>query len=384
MRTIPASLLAVGSLLALASPRSASADTVPFAKVPVVPAAPKATPPATTPTTIPATEHVDGIFVSLEPEKTRKKNEDTDGYHYVGVFTSEKEARSYGTDGSYQYRYADDATGSSSCLSRGSGTLAPRLSMTFRTKPYVPRPPSPAEIKRLVAQHRWPLPKPKPAPPAPPTDPVYPLHLEKVTVSGDAATIDTTDALFDVKTLGVRLASSTSTKLTRIATGPSGVSVFAARDDAGHVQFLVTGPQIPQPENPADRQRQLMELTDNADRLEAQLPDGNERGANGCGHLRFSMSVKPGLGQMATIFATAFLPPSTDPDDSSDDERFNPDDVDPDQLSAIRAALAERAQRMQRARPLAIDLSLSQLASEPSPLLSVTMGWAGKDERFSF
>ena len=29
-------------------------------------------------------------------------------------------------------------------------------------------------------------------------------------------------------------------------------------------------------------------------------------------------------------------------------------------------------------------LSLSQLASEKSPLLSVTFGWAGKDQRIAF
>jgi hypothetical protein len=385
MRTIPASLLAVGSLLVLASPRSASADTVPFAKVPVVPAAPKATTSPTAPTTIPATEHVEGVFVSLQPEKTRKRTEDTDGYHYVGIFTSQKAAQAYATDGSYHVSYDDDAPGSRSCLSFGDDdSLEQRLTTTFRTKPYVPRPPSPSEIKWLAAHHRWPPPPPKPAPAGPPKDTVYPLHLEKVTVSGDTATIDMTDAFLDLKTLGARLASSASTKLTRIATGPSGVSVFAARDDAGHVQFLVTAPQIPQPQNPADRERQLEGLSDNANRLQAQLPDGGRRRANGCGHLRFSMGVKAGLGQMATIFATAFLPPSTDPDDSSDGEGFNSDSVDPEQLGAIQQALAQRAQRMQRARPVAIDLSLSQLASEQSPLLSVTMGWAGKDERFSF
>jgi hypothetical protein len=40
--------------------------------------------------------------------------------------------------------------------------------------------------------------------------------------------------------------------------------------------------------------------------------------------------------------------------------------------------------RSQRARPVAVNLSLSQLASEPAPLLSVSFGWAGKDQQLSF
>jgi hypothetical protein len=40
--------------------------------------------------------------------------------------------------------------------------------------------------------------------------------------------------------------------------------------------------------------------------------------------------------------------------------------------------------RKQRARPVAINVSLSQLTSETSPLLSVTFGWAGKDQKLSF
>jgi hypothetical protein len=46
--------------------------------------------------------------------------------------------------------------------------------------------------------------------------------------------------------------------------------------------------------------------------------------------------------------------------------------------------MIRRQNRSQRARPVAINVSFSQLESESAPLLSVTLGWAGADQRLRF
>jgi hypothetical protein len=181
--------------------------------------------------------------------------------------------------------------------------------------------------------------------------------------------------------------SSTSTTMSRVASGPNGMGIFASRDDKGRVQFLVTSPDLPAPEVDSDRQRELDRLSGTADRVMADLPSGVSS-ESGCGHVRFTMdAIKPGSGEMATILSTAFLPKSIDPDDNAtDDDSSQSDSVDDDDPNAaqMRQAMDNMRTRFQRARPVAVNLSLSQLASEQAPLLSVSFGWAGKDQQLSF
>jgi hypothetical protein len=375
--------LAAG-VLSVVSSGDAFADSISFSGLPVVPAPASTTSSATLPATIPATEHVDGLFVALQPDKARKAMEDKYGYHYVSLFTTDKEARTYATAGTYSVSYPDDRSAPRVCLMSGGRSLAQRYTTTYRVRPYVPPPPSAATIARLKAMHRWPPPPPKPVKaPATPHDDMQRVTLEKLTVTGDTARVDVTEALLDLKTLGAHLLGSTTTTLTRVSTGPSGMGIFASRDDKGRVQFLITSPEVPAPEADADRQRELERLGPTADRVLVELPSGGA-GESGCGHVRFTMdAIKPGSGQMATVLATTFLPPSSDPDDAADDDsgQAAQDDSDDDATAALRAASRRRSQR---ARPVAINVSLSQLPSEPAPLLSLTFGWAGKDQQLSF
>ncbi len=145
------------------------------------------------------------------------------------------------------------------------------------------------------------------------------------------------------------------------------------------MQFLVTNPELPAPDLDADRQRQLERLSSTADRVMVDLPSGNAS-ESGCGHVRFTMdAVKPGSGQMATVLATAFLPPSSDPDENpdanTDQDQSQGSDDDDDATLAMRAA---NQRKSQRARAVAVNVSLSQLASETSPLLSLDAGWAAR------
>ncbi len=201
-------------------------------------------------------------------------------------------------------------------------------------------------------------------------------------MDADAAAIETIDAFIDLQTLGTRLVSKSSVKLPRVASGPNGLGVFAARDEKGQTEFLVTSPELPATETHADRPAQLEALMSTAATLVAQAPS-NAALSSGCGRVRFALSTSPGTGQMATVFATAFLPPSTDPDEAPPEDDSDGDGV-PDEAGFVAQQAVRRGMRKQRARPVAVNVSLSQLASETSPLLSVTLGWAGKEQKLSF
>ena len=381
-------LVAASLAAAWASPQAASADTIPFTSLPLAPTTAKIPTSSTpTPDKVLAGEHVDGIYPALLPPAKRKNTEDQ-GYRVVTIFASEKEAQGFAADGSTVDAGLYDPASPRTCLSPWSN-LAPRVSLSYRFKPYEPPKPTPAQIALLIKQHRWPPPKPKPAAkPAKPVvqrDTVYQIHLEHLSPATDTVTIDLIDAYVDLQTMGARLISKSSEKLARVGTGPNGIGVYAARDEQGQTDFLVTGPELPPPASEADREAQVSRLAGAANRLVTQLPSGSAR--QGCGYVRFSLEAKPGAGQMGTVFASAFLPPAPDASDADSAEPpAQSDDSDDDQGMQVREELEEqaRAKRSQRSRTVAINVSLSQLTSEPAPLLSVTFGWAGKDQRLTF
>jgi hypothetical protein len=387
MKKTTSSLLVAAGLTALvASPQAASADTVPMANLPVTPPVVKIpVSSSTTPDKIQASEHVDGIYPAMLPLAKRKQAEDQ-GYRVVTIFNSEKEAQTYATDGTQVNNQLYESSSPRTCMTRW-GSMTPRVAYSYRFKPYEPPKPTPAQIAMLVKQHRWPPPKPKPVPkptkPVVEKDAVYSIHLERLGPATDTLTVETIDAYVDLQTMGARLVSKSSEKLARVGTGPNGIGVYAARDDSGKSDFLVLGPDLPAPASAADRQAQVSSLASTASRLLAQIPSGSQ--SIGCGYARFSLEAKPGSGQMATVFANAFLPPAPDPSDADNAEPPAQSDSD-DDGEQMREELEQQARtnRSQRSRPVAINVSLSQLTSEPAPLLSVTFGWAGKDQRLSF
>ncbi|HEY3818782.1 MAG TPA: hypothetical protein VGL81_16540 [Polyangiaceae bacterium] len=383
MRTLTISLLATAGLAAVvSSPDTALADTVPFQNLPVAPKMVKTAQP-TAPEKIAAGEHTDGIFPAILPEARRKAAE-TEGYRYVQVFATEKEASAYSTDGTMISSASKEPSPTRTCLTSG-GTLSPHLSLYFRTKPYVAPKPSPQTIAMLQKMHRWP-PPPQKVSKLPAKDTVELIHMERLTQAADGATLETTEAFIDLQTMGTHAVSKSTTKLVKVATGPNSLGVYAAREEGekGGSQFLVTNPELPQTASEEDRQAQVQQLTSTANRLVAQMPSGVSS-ETGCGYVRFTLSAKPGSGQMATVLATAFLPPGTDASDGGEEDmsRFESEDMSEEQLKAVRE-MVHRDNRSQRARTVAVNLSFSQLASETSPLLSVTFGWAGKDQQLRF
>jgi hypothetical protein len=382
MRTFASSVLVATALgVSMSSPDTALADTVPFGSLPVAAAFAKTDPPAA-PEKVAGSEHTEGIYPALLPVVQRKAAEQN-GFRYVQVFGSEREAQAYAADGTLTSNdTAHEASTSRTCLTSG-GTLSPHLSLYFRTKPYKEPKPSADTIARLVRMHRWPPPPVKVSKEIP-KDTVELIHVEKLTRTGDAATLDTTEAFIDLETMGTHFLSKSSTKLTRVASGPNNLGVYAAREEKGASQFLITNPELPPTAVEEDRQAQIQQLQSTANRLVAQLPSG-VTSDTGCGYVRFSLAAKPGGGQMATVLATAFLPPGSDPDDGGeqDESRFESEDMSEEQMKMVREMLHKQS-RSQRARTVAVNLSFSQLETETAPLLSVTFGWAGRDQQLRF
>ena len=62
---------------------------------------------------------------------------------------------------------------------------------------------------------------------------------------------------------------------------------------------------------------------------------------------------------------------------------FESEDMNEEQMKLVREEL-HREKRSQRARTVAVNLSFSQMETEPAPLLSVTFGWVGKDQQLRF
>jgi hypothetical protein len=173
-------------------------------------------------------------------------------------------------------------------------------------------------------------------------DAVQALHVERVSAGADTATLDTTEAFLDLRTLGSRAVSRTTMTLSKIADGPDGMRVFAASQPDGRVQFVVTGALIAQ-----GTPVLITSLVD-----ASQAPVDHEQ--TDCGYVHFTLSAKGGTAQMAQIFTPVLASPEhlRDPDDESD----------------------PRAQSDRRGHTTSVVVSLSQLASEAAPLLSVTFG----------
>jgi hypothetical protein len=375
MRKLSLSLVVVASMAAAVySPEKAGASTIPYEKIPLMPKDSTAddTPSRPSVDKIPATEKMDGVFPAILPEAKRKE-EEKEGYRYILVFTSANDAHDYGVDGTYNATLGTTPAAAQCLSSDEDRGLSQRLRFYMRTKPY-------AWEAEWNKRHK-PRVVTKPTPPPTPRDQVHLIHGEKMTVDGEGVTIDTFEALIDLNTLGVRQLSKKSVKLGRVASGPGGMGIFAARDEKGTIQFLATHPELPKPPSEEVKDDFVERLSDTAERLFVQTPGGSSE--SGCGHTRFTMASKPGGGQMASVFANAFLPPAQDLDEGPAEPVEKTDKSDEGEFTEQQEE-RKRNLRVQRVRPFAANLSVSQLTSEQAPLLSVTFGWTGKDDKVRF
>jgi hypothetical protein len=309
--------------------------------------------PPTPPDSIAATEHVDGIFPSVETEYTGNRKGVKPRYRYVYVFAADPKKSASETD-------ADPST--RVCFVNQFQTSESLTFYQFMG--------GPGAVQQQQMMHRQAASAPGThvaVPTKAPGHDVRPIHIERLSSQGDEATLEASDAWLDLDTLGARLVGSTTAKFAKVSGGPNGFTLFGMREPSGGVvDFVVSAPQAPALDPKVGGARALDGI---ARRMEGELPGGSMLNSS-CGHVRFTMSTKPGLGDVATVVANAFLPPAADDDD----------DVPSGMEGMSKEFIDRMREHTQRTRPVALDVSISQLASESAPLLSVTFGWAGKDQ----
>jgi hypothetical protein len=194
---------------------------------------------------------------------------------------------------------------------------------------------------------------------------VHPMHAERLSVDGRGnAALATTDVWLDARTRGAKLIGHGSLSLRRVFIGPNGLEVYAARDGAG-LQIVVRAASSPI-EGASAAARVASELGT----LTVVLPGGTNGGGD-CGHARFELRPKPGEGQMATLQSVALLPPL------AGDEAVTPAG---DEAPSPDAIAAVRLQAMRR-RPFQLSVSATESSSDDSPVLSVAVGWLGRERR---
>jgi hypothetical protein len=187
---------------------------------------------------------------------------------------------------------------------------------------------------------------------------VQAVHVERFTRTGDGhATIDYADAWVDPVTGGAKSIGKGSVPLTRVAIGPTGLEVYAARDE-GKVQFVVRSADPPNTDGGF--------VSSVSRSMAADLPTGFGRGNSDCGLMRIELSARDHAAEMAQVMTQALLPSLRPP--PTDEE------VKADPMRKLRAMSEVRR------RVLLVNLSSTQSVADPQPVMSVAFGWGGKDE----
>jgi murein DD-endopeptidase MepM/ murein hydrolase activator NlpD len=184
------------------------------------------------------------------------------------------------------------------------------------------------------------------------------VHAERLVTDGKGqASLEMTDAWVDAQTRGVRLIGHSRLPLRRVFVGPNGVEVYAARDGGAVQVVLRAAKSPPDPELKG---------------INVALPGGQVAGSD-CGHVRFALRVARGHAQMAILQSIALLPPL------EGDEPVIADGAD--ESPEAKAAFSLQAMRR---RPYQLSISASQFAADPDPVLSISVGWIGRERPGTF
>jgi hypothetical protein len=193
---------------------------------------------------------------------------------------------------------------------------------------------------------------------------VHPMHAERLSVDGHGhATLDSTDVWLDAQTHGVKLIGRGRMTLQRVYVGPNDLEIYAARDGAG-LQVVVRAAT-----SPVEGASAAARVASEIGTISMTLPGGSNASSD-CGHVRFELHPEAGQGEMATLQSVALLPPLP-----GDEPVMPPVEVpSPDALAAMRV------QAMRR-RPFQLSVSASESSSDETPVVSVAVGWLGRERR---
>ncbi len=294
--------------------------------------------PAALPASIPATETVKGLYVGAATAYGRH-----DMYE-MQLFTSEEDARNghVGAPGVEKQEpaciFRDDGGGRGESFGHGFGARVTYLQ--------VPKASNSQRSMFVGSSYAR----------------VQRIRLDRIErTGGDAATLVMTDVFVDVEQRGLRAHREARMPLTRVATGPGGVQLFAAKDTASHGVHvvLVTEPQ--------DRRLPLSS--------HASLTLDSRSSSKDCGLSHALLRSSPGVGDVASIELDVLLATT----EIAAREPEPPKRIVPLLLPSVAAPATP--QRELRIRKLRVHLSLTQTSSDPGPVLATSVGWAGREQR---
>lgn len=205
------------------------------------------------------------------------------------------------------------------------------------------------------------------------------IHAERLLLEGallpggplpGAATrarLEVTDAWIDPQTLGVRLIGRATIPLTRVADGPEGLLVFAARQEDGSVHFVVKMPE-------------LDEQSFGFVGRHALIARGANMMSSDCGHARLTLRSARGGGEQGSVRIELAMRDGATKRNASTVEASD----SPLRRLFVGAPEAPDEIREVRVRPLLVHLSASQTSSASEPLVSVSFGWQGRERRMQF
>jgi hypothetical protein len=220
----------------------------------------------------------------------------------------------------------------------------------------------------------WPVSKENP-------EGVSAVHVERFVDDGGSARLEITNAWVDPNTRGARLIDKSTLPLTLVGASVGGMRVFAARNDRADgrnmVEFVVARP------------RGGSEIAKRMSTLMAIRPDGNGGHAAGCSHIRVSLPIETKGGESALVFASVELPSlprSADDDDATpENEKTEKSDSKakpaPRKRPIRRGPVPEGSHEIEaRLRDIEVHLGVSRTTKDAEPLLSVSFGWAGREQ----
>ena len=181
------------------------------------------------------------------------------------------------------------------------------------------------------------------------------VHSERLVDQNGALSLESVDVWVDPSTRGVRLIGKATLPLTPVGTTVGGIKIYAGREERADgkklVQFVILNPKE-DPESPSPGA------------MWATLQDGESVHTN-CGHLRVALPASETGGDHAIVQTDVRLP-----DKGSD----TPD--------ATRKAKGEdgTTEKEVRRRPMQIQLSVSRTSRDKEPVISVSYGWAGREQ----
>lgn len=293
---LPFLILADAALAAPSAPAAASPTTVPYASLPV---GEVSRPPPASKRQRPSGSRAEGFYVKRE------------GHNYVTIRGEKPPAQnpSFG----FARNQASSACLSSSSDSFAFGAQTEQPSWSLQSEAVMSAGMQPGTLT---------------------------LHREEVSIEDGRASLDTRDAVVDVRSLASKSIDRRSLALGKVADLVAGVQVYALRSRETVEFVILVPPEVLSPHG------MMMGKVSGV----SQMITSSQ-----CRHIRVSTAVKKGDGTASTVLFSV---------------------IDNDGRASVADGMETRT-----LRTLAVHVSTSWLSGDADPLVSASAGWQGSSER---